>query len=197
MFYANTIPLVADEILPQFIREVLIGFQKTNSKNLLIQSNGGYAESLLWALNPLRRRQISTIGIGVVGSLAVAIFVCGKRRLAFPDTEFFIHQCGYTSNGERITSSLAQIKALICREKNNQKGFDFWQQISVTCKMMDEMMIRLISSRTSIAPDIAGYFLEKEKTFSTEEAMRCGLIHGIIYPEEVALMPEFGVYQPW
>ncbi len=126
MFYVNTIPLVADEIFSQFIEKVIAGLRKTNSKNLLIQSNGGGVENLLWALNPLKKRQICMIGDGVVGSLAVTIFACGKKRLAFPNTEFFIHQCGYDcADGERITGNLAQLKALICREQNNQKGADF------------------------------------------------------------------------
>ncbi len=138
------------------------------------------------------------IGDGIVGSLAVTIFACGKKRLAFPNTEFFIHQCGYDcADGERITGNLAQLKALICREQNNQKGADFWQQTSTVCNIMDKITVEIISSQTSMPSDLVGFFLEKEKIFSAEEAMKCGLVHDIVYPGEVAIVPEFGVYQPW
>ena len=73
------------------IHEALIGLQQTNIKNLLIQSDGGSLVSLIWAIDYLINANLCTVGSVIVGSLAVPIFLCGKKRVAFSDTKFFIH----------------------------------------------------------------------------------------------------------
>ena len=197
MFFKKAIPLVVEEMYPWHIHAALIGFQHTNIKNLLIQSNGGSSISLIWAIDYLINANLCTIGRNTVDSLAVPIFLCGKKRVAFRNTKFFVHKAGFMYNGKRITSGFAQMKSLICHESGNQERFAFWQMRHRILEMLDKRMIQLIANRTQISTDMAAKFLIQEKRFSIKEARECGIVHEIISPaQQVNILSEYGVYEP-
>jgi ATP-dependent protease ClpP protease subunit len=197
MFSKGTIPLVAQEMHPWCIHKALVGLQQTNIKNLLIQSDGGSSVSLIWAIDHLSNANLCTIGGSTVGSLAVTIFLCGTRRVAFSDTRFFIHRAGFMCNGERVTSSFAQMKSLVCREVGDYDKFTFWQTQYRLLGMLDKKIIKIIVDKTQISTDVAAQFLIQEKTFSAQEAKECGIVHEIISPMQVDILSEHGIYEPW
>ncbi len=196
MFFKKAIPLVVEEMYPWHIHEALIGLQHTNIKNLLIQSNGGSSISLMWAIDHLINANLCTIGRSTVDSLAVPIFLCGKKRVAFRGTSFFVHKAGFMYNGKRITSGFAQMKSLICHESGNREGFAFWQERHRVLEIVDKRMIQLIANRTQISTDMAAQFLIQEKRFSVKEARECGIVHEIIPTQQVNILSEYGVYEP-
>lgn len=198
MIFQNTVPLVTEEIKPGDVMSVLYAFREMNSNSLLLSSNGGSAASFIGLGNHIIERNISVVGAGPVGSLAVIFFLCGKVRVATPDTTFFIHEASCVGwSGERVTKGEAQMKALICEYENNMAGYLRWERIRNGLTYIDQKEAELISQKTSLSAGMAMELMRSEHEFDIDDALRYRFIHDVVDEQQVHVLSQCGTYEPW
>jgi ATP-dependent protease ClpP protease subunit len=106
------------------------------------------------------RLQLTTVGIGYVASSATIIYAAGDRRLAYPHTEFLLHQPALTGVGGTSDVILQEGKYLKLVED---------EMVAVYSKVCKKKVER-------VRLDIAN----KELVLTAEEAIKYGLVHEII-----------------
>lgn len=198
MIFQNTVPLVTEEIKPLDIVNVLNSFREMNSNSLLLSSNGGSVASFVGLGNHIIERNISVVGAGPVGSIAVIFFLCGKVRVATPDTTFFIHEAGYVDcSGERVTKGEAQMRALICEYENNTMDCLKWEKIWNGLTYIDQKEAELISQKTSLSAGMVIELMRSEHEFDIDDALRYGIIQDVVNIQQISILSQCGIYEPW
>lgn len=100
---------------------------------------------------------VTTVGYGVVGSMAVTIFAAGTERLMAPNTNVLIHPVSSKIDGT-IKEISAYTEAVVRSHKN---------------------MVKAIAERTT-DPEFIASAAEKETFITPQKAMEIGLVTGII-----------------
>ncbi len=198
MFYQNAVPLIIREIKPEDVLSVLYAFRETNSSSLLLNSNGGSIFNFVKFGSCIAQRNISIIGDSVVASLATIFFLCGKERVATPETIFAIHEGRFEDgSGKAITKGEAQMQALICECNRDRIGYlrymDMWRKLV----FFDELQAELISRKTSLSVDRTMDLMRQEYKFNINDALHYGIIHDVIERQQIHLLSQFGTYEPW
>lgn len=125
--------LLMDEISPETVAPVVKwileeNFSKKKKKalNLIISSGGGNLEAAFALVDIIKGSTIPvhTTGIGIVGSAALVIFLCGSTRTLTPNTSVLSHQFSWGSEGKvhelfatmkEFTQTQARMAAHYCK----------------------------------------------------------------------------------
>jgi len=81
---------------------------------IFIMSGGGNAFDCMGVIDVLQDAQkagihITTVGIGIVASAAVPVFLCGDTRIAGPDTIFMLHKIERPSYLDEDTKEIIEL----------------------------------------------------------------------------------------
>lgn len=86
---------------------------------LIINSGGGIVDvgNMIIDLLPTLSPKLVTVGTGVIGSMAIPVFLCGHKRVITRHTRFFFHEIGRSYKDARlgvgeVQSHLGDMKAL-------------------------------------------------------------------------------------
>lgn len=144
--------------------------KKVEHLTMVINSGGGNIYDGLALYDRLRacKLPVTTIGTGLVASMAFIIFLAGDKRICSPRVRFLNHQAKISIEGRVEDINIEQAET----------------------KMVDDMCIEIIATRTTLTAkkqkkDIKG----GDKYIGAEEALHTKIVHEII--EEV--MKEQGI----
>jgi ATP-dependent protease ClpP protease subunit len=197
MIFQNTIPLIKKRINPIDLHITLCSLRKVNSQSLMLSSCGGSSENFVIFGRYFLDRKLSIIGRNNVDSVALSLFLCGEKRVAMPDTQFLIHENSLVcDSGGRVTKGEAQMRALIHEHQREMSEFFFWSDVYQTLRQLDAMYAELVSYRTALSAATASSLMYEGHCFGVEEALECGIIHGII-EDDVPILSQLGVFNPW
>lgn len=198
MSFQNAVPLVTEEIKEDDVMNVLYAFRKTNLRSLLLSSEGGSISSFIRWSSHIAEKNILMIGSGPVASLAVTFFLCGKIRVATPDTTFFIHEARFIDgSGKKTAKGEAQMQALICKHENDPIGYQRWMSIWHGLVHADRMEAGLIAQETSLSAGTVMELIRLGHEFNVDDALRYGIIHDVIDSQQFNVLSQFGTYEPW
>ena len=157
-------------------------------RNLIIHSRGGSAVTIVAAPRILLGRQVTTVGVGVVCSAALNLFLCGVRRVATPDTIFMFHHTRYPFEERWVTANEAQQLARIASLVDMPDREARFHGIYCTLAMVDSWVARLIASRTALDFSRVRQLMEGgDTTLSAKEALLYRFIDEIV--PESSLIP--------
>lgn len=128
---------------------------------ILFDSEGGNVYDGLALYDRMRicKSKITTIGLGLVASMAFVIFMGGDRRVATSHVRFLNHQTRAELRGKLTDIEIEQTET----------------------KVIEEMCIKIISERTSqTAKRLRKDTKVGDKYIGAEEALRTGIIHEVI-----------------
>lgn len=130
-------------------------FQSTARVKVIINTPGGYLHDAFAIYDLLRLNfpKLTMICSGMVMSAGTVIISAADRVYTLPSTEFMIHY------GENSANSAAEARA-------NARAI----------KMMKE----IIKKRVKVKPDRVNEWFEKETFMSASQALKVGLVDGII-----------------
>lgn len=146
------------ETAGRVIRDIMERYEADPQKEvtLFISSGGGSVDAGFMLVDVLRTLvktgcKLVTIGSGLVGSMAIPVFMCGKNRKITTHTRFFFHELGFISGSEtRMSTSgaAAQAKSLGMIQKWYA---DFVEQHSGG-KMIAETVEKLMEEESFLYP---------------------------------------------
>lgn len=126
---------------------------------LLVGSPGGssYESFQLYSFLTQLPQQLTTVAIGFVASAAVLAYLAGARRIATPGTCFLLHE-GHTATKHPPSKLMSDVKGTLAQGR---------------------VINELIAQRIGMPYEEFEKLLLQETYFSTEEAMKRGLVHEI------------------
>ena len=126
-------------------KEIITAILDNDKKPILIfiNSPGGDVDSGIAIINAMywSKKEIYTIALGGVYSMAFHIFICGKSRYALPNSLFMIHDAKYDFSGY---NSLTDIEDLLIIEKKIQKNLneDIFKKTKIPKKIINSYLKR-------------------------------------------------------
>lgn len=131
---------------------------------LYIGSTGGSPEAAMAFLDYVHDReiQVDTIGIGLVASAAVYMFMAGRRRKIGPHVQFYFHQMSRTAKKDE-SMSIARLEALV----NDMR--------SVT-----RLGHSILLAKTKLNEEALARLEAEETTLFADEVLRLGIAHEIV-----------------
>lgn len=126
-------------------KEIITAILDNDKKPILIfiNSPGGDVDSGIAIINAMywSKKEIYTIALGGVYSMAFHIFICGKGRYALPNSLFMIHDAKYDFSGY---NSLTDIEDLLIIEKKIQKNLneDIFKKTKIPKKIINSYLKR-------------------------------------------------------
>lgn len=133
--------------------------------NVHINSGGGSVDEGFAIYDKLVASpyQITTIGEGMVGSIATVVYLAGDTRKIFKNSRFFIHN-----------------PRLPFAEDIQQKDA---QQLADQLKIEEDRVVNFYVEKTGKSADILKPFMDKETSFTSQEAVDMGFVTEIIGKE--------------
>ena len=127
--------ILNDTVDENIIEDLVLYILKWNSEDrnisknkrkpiwLVINSPGGdsiVGSSLVDVIN-FSKTPVYTVGLGMVASMAFCIYICGKKRYAFPNTTLLMHDGNITisNSSGKAKDTMAYCEELERRSKNN------------------------------------------------------------------------------
>lgn len=127
---------------------------------IMIGSQGGSTEAALIVHAFLKQIPfpITTIGIGMVESAAACIYAAGARRLATPDTTFYLHEgaCAANAGASEFPQIVRNLQNRVARN------------------------IALTARATGQPLSVVREWFKRGKTFSARQAVKSGIVHQIV-----------------
>jgi ATP-dependent protease ClpP protease subunit len=197
MYIKNTVPLITEEIGWDDLHVALRGLQMANSNNLLLGSNGGRVSNLLYFRDHVANRKMTIVGAQIVGSLALNFFLYGETRLATPESTFLLHECRWTLGGEEVTKGEAQMRALLHEYNRDFERYHYWSDVHQKLTIFDQITIELMSQKTNLSAYAVAKLIREESYFDVDCALHYGIIHDVVDAQQIALLPQLGVFEPW
>lgn len=133
---------------------------------LLISSGGGLVDPAFMLVDMIMALgiNITTIGSGGVGSIAVPVFAVGKTRLITRHTDFFLHELGSTFDKEERLST-SEIRAKQKSLETAQVWYAEFIAERTEGKFQTEKVLAVMKAEAYLLPD---------------QLKECGLVHEII-----------------
>ena len=197
MCIENTIPLITRKIDWHHLHVALRGLQVANSNNLLLGSKGGSADNLVYFQDCVVDRKMTIIGTRFIGSLALDFFLCGETRLATPEATFFLHECRWTLGGGDVTKGEAQMRALLHEYNRDFEKYRYWSDVHQRLMIFDQITIELMSQKTNLSAYAVAELMQEESYFDVDCALHYGIIHDVVDIQQIALLPQLGIFEPW
>lgn len=120
---------------------------------LIINSGGGIVDvgNMITSLLPGLSPKLVTVGSGLVGSMAIPVFLCGASRYITRHTRFFFHEIGRNYKDTRmgvgdVKSDLDDLRAL-------QKWYIEYIVERTGGKLSAKRLNRLMVAETTLYPD--------------------------------------------
>ena len=128
---------------------------------IFISSSGGDLDMAIasHAFLKLLKCPLTTIALGKVHSAAIFPFLAGKERLAVPTARFMVHGSTWSLRGVSHLELMSNTKGCILTERTAQE---------------------IIASETGQSIRTVRRWQTEQKNFSSEEALRFGLVHRIV-----------------
>lgn len=173
----------AEGVTAKWMREQVKAMPKDTALNITVNINSGGGDviegfAIYDYLQSLKKsgHYITTVGQGIVGSIATVIFQAGDKRELHPNTEFFIHNPYVTPFGEPMDASKAGALADMLK-KTEEKILDFY--VKHTNKSEDDIRVKM-NAQTSFSADEAvewgfadGVLTEAAENFKQYAVMAC------------------------
>jgi ATP-dependent protease ClpP protease subunit len=178
---SNTELLVEKSLTVAVVSRTLVDLQKRAVNNLFISSPGGDANVILFGIKHLMPKRITVIGGGEVGSAALALFLCGHKRVALPDAQFCFHEAYTWMNGKVVRESEVQMLAEIAHIDGRLENAKDLSQTLNMFRDVNANTVRLLSNATTMATERIYNLIRGEGVrMSAEEALYYRLAHEII-----------------
>ena len=135
--------------------------KKAKSITLVLNSGGGNIYDGLALYDRLRacRLPITTIGTGLVASMAFVIFIGGDKRICTKRVRFLNHQAKVSVEGRADDIQIEQAET----------------------KMIEDMCVEIIATRTNYGPKKQKKDTKMgDKYIGSAEALKTGIVHEII-----------------
>lgn len=162
-YYLTLSGEINQEMVPKAL-ETLSGASQRGAKtiHLLIQSNGGYIGDGVGLYNFIRNfpAEIITYNCGHVASIAVLVFLAGKRRIAATTATFMIHKS--VRNGLPPGINAVRMREIM-------RSLD-----------ADDMRVEgILREHVSLSPQQWEAHANSDLNFTASEALNSGIIHQI------------------
>lgn len=165
------------------VDDTLSVMQERGISNLLISSPGGDANVMLYGWEHLRTRRVTTIGEYCVGSAALGLFLCGYRRIAFPDTRFLFHEVSNVESGLCIREGEMQMLAEIARLTDQPEAAATLTRRLINLRELNGATAEIISATTVLSRGNIYKLMRGDGIIMTaEEALFYGFVHEIVTP---------------
>lgn len=130
---------------------------------ITINSGGGSVDTgwLIYDKLVNSGKEITTIGEGMVGSIATIIFLAGKKRKMYKNSTFFIHMPYAMADGTPLTSDRAQ-------------------KLSEELSLEDEKIINLYLEKSNLQREEIVSMMEKETRINSEKALEYGFVNEVV-----------------
>ena len=135
--------------------------KKATELTLILNSGGGSIYDGLALYDRLRTctLPVTTIGLGMVASMAFIIFVAGDKRICTKRVRFLNHQAKISISGRVADIDIEQAET----------------------KMIEDMCIEIIATRTKLNPQKQKKDTKAgDKYIGADEALKTGIVHEII-----------------
>lgn len=138
-----------DEVTEAVIEDIVLYILKWNKEDkdiavskrkpiwIIINSPGGdsiVGSSIIDAIN-YSKTPVYTLGIGIVASMAFCIFICGKKRFAFPNTTLLMHDGTISIQN---SSNKAKDTMAYCEELERRSKANILEHTNISEEMYDE-----------------------------------------------------------
>lgn len=185
----NTVAILSDEIMPWDVAEALRSLQVKNLKTLLISSPGGCATALLYGVEYLLQRKVTTIAGKQASSAGLDLFLCGHERLALPESTFMFHEAGENvGNNKRICKTEMELLMEIAILVGNLGEAKLLARKLAAVTMFDKMTADLFQRQTRLNASMVMRLMRGEGcTMDAKEALFYGIVHRIIPPSSVEI----------
>jgi len=183
MFYdhSNTGVISGDGIVVEDVVEVLEGLQQGNFQNLFISSTGGNFGATMVSLSHLMPKEITIIGGEIVASAALGIFLCGRRRLAFPESKFIFHEVWQSFEGRTLRETEIALRVEIAELTKQYEVAKYFVGLLGECREFNMQNALHLSRRTTMFLDRVYDVMHGDGIILTaQEARLYGLVHEII-----------------
>lgn len=138
---------------------------------LFLTSSGGDVAAGFAFLDLIRGANVNltTVALGEVDSMAIIVFLAGRRRLVGPHTTMFFHQPrrGFPANGVQ-----ARTQEVAVQETRTLIGW------------YSEVVQSAVSPDAGLSCDDIVRWQSEEKTLAPEEMLRLGIAHRLFQAEE-------------
>jgi ATP-dependent Clp protease protease subunit len=129
-----------------------------------VSSPGGDVNAMLAMHDAITNASIPLVGVGMgeVASAAVCLLASFPRRFAYPNTRFLLHKMEASNlggNPEQVES------------------------VSQEIAYLNAVLVRLLAKQTFQKEKVIRQLIERESYFGVDEAIKLGIIHGIVVRE--------------
>lgn len=161
----------------------IIGFlqemQDTGIEDVFLETTGG--DSNFFLLNPglVMDRNLSIFAGSMICSLGLALYACGEKRYAKPDTVFRFHFPFQIHEGERLTEGEAEMRAMIGDLTGDLHKKEHFSNIQSELKILTNLYAEIISQQAKIEKRVVIQMMRNEEELTVREAHDHGLVHEI------------------
>lgn len=131
---------------------------------LIISSDGGDVSPAIAMYDSVTllgdRKNLKTIGIGMVASSAVIAFLSGGEREITPNAQIYLHRISANLSGTYTSSDITD-------KQNMIEG-------------MDDAYARIVAKETKLSVEQVHEFMSKGMLFNAEDAVKYGFSHKIV-----------------
>jgi len=148
--------------------------------NIVLESPGGESGAFMYFIEQIKKRTFNTFA-GEVGSLAVFLFLLGKKRYAFEGSTFLFHNSRW-GIGENSIYEL-ELKLEMLKFEGFDENSDRYKYLSGLlgqAKQLRDLLIRFIVSSTKLSYSTVWKLMRDEITLTAYEAQSCGIAHEIL-----------------
>jgi ATP-dependent protease ClpP protease subunit len=179
--HSNTGVIFGGGIVVEDVVEVLDGLQQGNFQNLFISSTGGNFGTTMMSLRYLMPKEITIIGGEIVASAALGIFLCGRRRLALPESKFIFHEVWQSFEGRPLRETEIALKVEIAELTKQYDVAKYFAGLLGECRELNMQNALHVSRRTTMFLDrICDVMRGDGIVLTAQEARLYGLVHEII-----------------
>lgn len=120
---------------------------------LIINSGGGFVDigNTIVDILPLQSPKLVTVGTGMVGSMAIPIFLCGRRRFIAKHTRFFFHEIGRNYKDTRL--GVSEVEYQLGDMKAQQQWYINYVVERTGGKVTADCLRQWMKNETTLYPD--------------------------------------------
>ncbi len=120
---------------------------------LVINSGGGYVDigNTIIDMLPLLSPKLVTVGTGMVGSMAIPVFLCGQKRVITRHTRFFFHEIGRNYRDTRL--GVGEVESQLGDMKAQQKWYIDYVVERTNGKVTARRLRQWMTDQTTLYPD--------------------------------------------